>query len=116
MKILKLTVVLLLFSAAHAVADTDKELSHKILGSWTERKTVTFKDNGTWILWDQKDPEKRAKPVPGKFRWYIKHGHLITFRDGATWDEVITKLTADAMTLTFPGDGHFDWERVDMPR
>jgi hypothetical protein len=100
-------------------AETDAELSRQILGSWQYKKIETFKSDGTWILWDQKVLGRPLQPVPGEFSWHIKNGHLMSVRDGATFDEIITKLTPDTMVLAGTGrskGGHAVYERVKTPR
>ena len=76
---------LLLLSAAIARAGTDAELSRKILGTWWERThEVTYLKNGKWTLSKELEPGKRTYS-PGVFRWHVKNGKLIEFRDGVTY-------------------------------
>ena len=82
---LKLAIAFLLLSAPLALADTDAELSRKILGTWSERThEVTYLKNGKWTLSKELEPGKRSYS-PGVFRWHIKGGKLIEFRDGVTY-------------------------------
>lgn len=77
---LKLAIALLLLTATLTLADTDAKLSQKILGTWSERNhEVTFLPNGKWKL------AKFGDVSPGVFRWHIKNGNLILFRDGVTF-------------------------------
>ena len=94
MKILKLAVALLLLSAAVVVADTEAELSRKILGNWSERThEMTFLKDGKWTLSKELEPGKRTYSS-GVFRWYVKDGYLILFRDGVTYpaEEIVWVL------------------------
>ena len=76
---------LLLLSASFALADSDAELSRKILGTWSERThQVTYLKNGKWTLSKELEPGKRTYS-PGVFRWHVKNGKLIEFRDGVTY-------------------------------
>ena len=79
-RIAVLVISLLLFTAPLALADTDEELSQKIVGAWSERNhEVTFLQNGEWRL------AKNGLATPGLFRWHIKDGKLIEFRDRVTF-------------------------------
>ena len=82
---LKLIVALFLLTATLALADTDAELSRKILGTWSERThLVTYLANGKWKL-AKTEPDGRKEGTPGVFRWHVKDGSLIVFRDGVTY-------------------------------
>lgn len=77
---LKLVIVSLLLTATLTLADTDAEVSQKILGTWSERNhEVTFLPNGKWKL------AKFGDVSPGVFRWHIKNGNLVLFRNGTTF-------------------------------
>jgi hypothetical protein len=77
---LKLIIASLSFAASLGFADTDAALSQKIVGAWSERNhDVTFLLNGKWRL------AKFGDVSPGVFRWHIKNGNLILFRDGTTF-------------------------------
>jgi hypothetical protein len=77
---LMLIVASFLLTASLGFADTDAQLSQKILGTWSERNhQVTFLQNGEWRL------AKLGNLSPGIFRWHIKNGNLILFRDGTTF-------------------------------
>ena len=92
---LKLIVASLLLTASRAVADSDAELSQKILGTWSERNhEVTFLQNGEWRL------AKNGEATAGIFRWHIQGGYLIQFRDGTTFPaEKITWVTPNEFFL-----------------
>lgn len=78
--LLKVVIAFLLLSASLTLADTDAKLSQKILGTWSERNhEVIFLPNGKWRL------AKFGDVSPGVFRWHIKSGNLILFRDGTTF-------------------------------
>jgi hypothetical protein len=99
---LKLAVALLLLTATLAVAGTDAELSRKILGTWSERNhEVTYLPNGKWRL------AKNGDVSPGVFRWHIKDGYLIQFRDGVTFPpEKIVWVTQNEFFLEDANGGH----------
>ena len=107
-------VVILTWVAPLTHAASDADLSRKILGSWLYKKIETYKANGTWILWDPK--VEPTRPVPGQFSWHIKNGHLIRVRDGNTFDDIITELTAEKVVLTSTEGGQAVYERVKTPR
>jgi hypothetical protein len=76
----RLIIALFFLTASLGFADTDAELSKKILGAWSERNhDVTFLPHGKWRL------AKNGDVSPGVFRWHIKHGYLIELRDGVTF-------------------------------
>lgn len=97
---LKLAIALL-FTASLALADTDAELSKKILGAWSERNhDVTFLRHGKWRL------AKNGDVSHGVFRWHIKNGNLILFRDGVTFPpQKIVWVSPDEFFLESPNDG-----------
>jgi hypothetical protein len=69
-----------LLSVPLAVADTNAELSQRLVGAWSERNhDVTYLQNGEWRL------SKNGVPSPDVCRWQIKDGYLIQFRDGVTF-------------------------------
>jgi hypothetical protein len=92
---LKLIVASLLLTASLGFADTDAELFQKILGAWSERNhDITYLANGEWRL------GKNGVPAEGVFRWWVKDGCLIVFRDGVTFPpEKIVWVSRDEFYL-----------------
>ena len=97
---LKLVIALLLLTACLSLADTDAELFQKIVGTWSERThEVTYLANGKWKL-AKTEPDGHREGTPGVFRWHIKNGYLIQFRDGVTYPpEKIVWVTPDQFFL-----------------
>ena len=99
---LRLIIASLLLTATLALADTDAELSRKILGTWSERNhEVTYLPNGKWRL------AKNGDVSPGVFRWHIKAGNLILFSDGVTFPpRKIVWVTQNEFFLEDDQGGH----------
>jgi hypothetical protein len=78
-------------------AESDQQLSKRIIGTWVERKAITFRPDGTWEL---RKFESLSYPVePGLFTWSIHNGKLIQIRDQYTFANTIKSLTQNQLVL-----------------